>query len=88
MTQRKDRQQRQGTQPCRCQVCEGRGWLLCFHVDREVYEIQRCDACGQYDSDKEAGDAAAPTIRAALDVVHKLILAEVQKVRKEKGHQP
>ncbi len=47
-----------------CEACHGRGWLLAFHTEREVYEIEKCDTCDKYDSDREAGDAAAPIIEA------------------------
>jgi len=49
-----------------CDACNGRGWLMSFNVDRQTYEIQRCDTCRQYDSDKEAGDVAVPLIGLAL----------------------
>jgi hypothetical protein len=52
--------------PNPCEACEGRGWAIFFNTDRETCEIQRCDACEQYESDRAAGEAAVPVIDAAL----------------------
>lgn len=52
----------------KCEACEGRGWLLSWNVDRDVFEIQRCDTCWQFETDREAGEVAAPIISDALSV--------------------
>lgn len=54
------------TEPEPCEVCKDRGWLLSYNVDRAVYEIQRCDTCKRYDSDKAAGNVAVPDLERGL----------------------
>lgn len=44
-----------------CPACGGRGWLL-VDIDGE-YAVQRCDACGRYESDNEAVEAVARDAR-------------------------
>ena len=52
-----------------CEVCKGAGWLYADtgcagHPDMA---IQRCDACGIYESDEEALEAVVLLARQALD---------------------
>ena len=44
-----------------CVACEGQGWVRCNigNDQSRQYQIQRCDACEQYDSDEAAQEAAA-----------------------------
>jgi thymidine kinase len=44
-----------------CQACEGKGWIKCNvgNDDAPRFQIQRCDACEQYDNDAQAQEAAA-----------------------------
>jgi hypothetical protein len=49
-----------------CEVCDGVGWRE-FYVGNDqspLHEIQRCDACGRFDSDQAAREAAARTAEA------------------------
>jgi len=59
----------------KCEACRSRGWLLAFNADRQIYEIQRCDTCQRFDSDKEAGEEAVPVIEDGLSVGHAVICA-------------
>lgn len=49
-----------------CEACHDRGWDIFLNTSRDVYEIERCDTCMKYESDRAAGDVAAPLIEAAL----------------------
>ena len=44
-----------------CEACDDKGWLQCNVGNNQSpkYEIQRCDACGRFDSDQAAREAAA-----------------------------
>jgi hypothetical protein len=44
-----------------CEACGGLGWLQCNVGNDQVpqIEIQRCDACERYDSDRAAQEAAS-----------------------------
>jgi len=63
-----------------CEACGGRGWLLMFHTDRQVFEIERCDACEQFESDKAAGECAAPVIDHALTLLDGIRFQETRAV--------
>jgi hypothetical protein len=43
-----------------CEACDGRGWLQCNVGNDQSprYEIERCDMCGQFNSDQAAREAA------------------------------
>jgi len=43
-------------EPATCEACEGQGWIRCNIGDDQSpeFQIQRCDACEQFDSDDEA----------------------------------
>jgi hypothetical protein len=46
-----------------CLACQDTGWLL-VDIDNEGhFAIQRCDACGRYESDNEAVEAVARDAR-------------------------
>lgn len=68
-----------------CEACRGRGWILSFNMDRQVYEIQKCDTCDRFDSDREAGDVGARIIEAALAVTDLAVHNAVQNVRRRRG---
>jgi hypothetical protein len=51
-----------------CEACGGRGWLLSLNTDRDVYEVQRCDTCFQFETDRGAGETAAAIIEDALSI--------------------
>jgi len=43
-----------------CEACEGRGWVRC-NIGNDAspkFQVQRCEACEQYDSDEAARKAA------------------------------
>jgi hypothetical protein len=44
-----------------CEACQGTGWRQCNvgNDQSPQYEIQRCDACGRFDSDQAAQEAAS-----------------------------
>jgi hypothetical protein len=44
-----------------CEACEGKGWVECNTGNdaNPKFQIQRCDACEQYDNDAQAEEAAA-----------------------------
>jgi len=46
-----------------CEGCEGRGWVKCNIGNDQApqLQIQRCDACEQFDSDEAAREAAQST---------------------------
>jgi hypothetical protein len=67
-----------------CATCHGRGWLLSYNVDREIYEIEKCDTCDRFDSDRHAGDAAAPIIEATLALADLVIRSAVEDTRRRK----
>lgn len=50
----------------KCSACDGRGWDIFLNTSGDVYEIERCDTCMQYESDRAAGEVAVPRIEAAL----------------------
>ena len=37
----------------KCDLCDGVGWIDTFNTDREEQEIQKCDDCNIYQTDKE-----------------------------------
>jgi len=37
-----------------CDLCNGVGWIDTFNTNSEVQEIQKCDDCSIYQTDKEA----------------------------------
>ena len=43
-----------------CEACDGKGWVRCNIGDdaSPKFQIQRCDACEQFDSDEAAREAA------------------------------
>jgi len=45
-----------------CEMCEGAGWILAW-VDRDYYEIEKCDTCEEFRSDASAWSA----LKASLD---------------------
>jgi hypothetical protein len=46
-----------------CPACDGKGWVECNvgNDQSPQYQIQRCDACEQYDSDEAARKVASVT---------------------------
>lgn len=40
-----------------CNACKGKGWIFAERMEDGVIEVQRCDSCKLYSSDKEAGMA-------------------------------
>jgi hypothetical protein len=48
-------------EPAPCEACEGQGWVRCNTGNDQSpkFQIQRCDACEQFDSDEAAQEAAA-----------------------------
>ena len=46
-------------------VCKGRGWLVVDVDSTGTLRIETCDACGRYDDDREA-EQAALTLLAEL----------------------
>jgi len=62
----------------KCEACSDRGWLLAFNADRQITEIQRCDACERFKTDTQAGEAAVLVIEHALAV--RLAKGQVVKV--------
>jgi len=38
----------------KCDLCNGVGWIDTFNTKKEVQEIQKCDDCNIYQTDKEA----------------------------------
>lgn len=42
-----------------CLVCEDRGYVHVYNEDKKQEEVQRCDACGRFDTDAEAQEACA-----------------------------
>ena len=56
-----------------CPACGGLGWLL-VDIDNEGYfAIQRCDACGRYESDNEAVEAVARDARCWHDYMKRIM---------------
>ncbi len=56
-----------------CEACDGLGWRQ-FNVGNDQspqYEIQRCDACEQYDSDEDAREAAAKAAESSTTIQRK-----------------
>jgi hypothetical protein len=41
----------------KCDLCNGAGWIDTFNTDREVQEIQKCDDCNIYKTDKQAKES-------------------------------
>lgn len=68
-----------------CEACGGRGWALFHNTSRDVYEIERCDACMEYDSDREAGDVAVAIIEDAL-TARDLLMHGVGALRQPSDH--
>lgn len=37
-----------------CELCNGVGWIDTFNTQEQVQEIQKCDECNIFKTDKEA----------------------------------
>lgn len=63
-------------QPCPCEECCGKGWLLADNADHGL-RIERCDACQMFETDQAAWEAvvkAAEAQPAALKFVEEVAL--------------
>tara|TARA_R100000951_G_scaffold78778_1_gene66539 strand:+ start:205 stop:342 length:138 start_codon:yes stop_codon:yes gene_type:complete len=38
----------------RCELCNGIGWIDTFNTQEQVQEVQKCDDCNIYQTDKQA----------------------------------
>ncbi|MGA2542498.1 MAG: hypothetical protein ABSG78_13170 [Verrucomicrobiota bacterium] len=56
-----------------CEACDDKGWLQCNvgNDQSPQSEIQRCDACEQYDSDQAAREAAAKAAESSTTIQRK-----------------
>ena len=50
----------------KCQACKDRGWILAKN-DEHGLRIEKCDSCGQFDSDDQAAEAAWPVLSKAVE---------------------
>lgn len=42
----------------KCDLCEGKGWILTFNMNLSLWTVERCDLCNIFKSDEAAGDQA------------------------------
>ncbi len=76
------------TEPSECPACDGRGWLLCNTGNDQspACEVQRCDACEQYESDLTALEAVVKAAQGQPQLLR--FVEEVSQLSHESEEDP